>query len=845
MAGKQGGPLAGLRVLEFTTDVAGPFATRLLAEYGADVMKVEPPGGDRSRRHGPFKGNTEHIEGSGRFLFLNMNKRGIVLDLDAASDLAVARELAAAADVVVEDFEPGRMAHLGMGYEALSAQRAGAVLVSITPWGQDGPYAGLRMTDLVAQAMGGPMLWTGSANREPLRVGGGGAVALYHAGSMAALAAMTALHRRDETGEGDHIDLSIYETQVGTRDRSAPYLQNFIYNGTEPRRQLHGTAFANGIRPCADGYVHINVSPNKVRDFLRMIERPDLADDPGTAGRIGTVEFFEEVEGAYAVWLLERSKTEVVEAAQRARLLAGAINTLTDLVKDAHFQARGFWETVADSQGGSITVPGHPFRLPASPPPPLTRAPRLDEHGVAIRAEAAALTVEPVRVVTSAGPGRLPLEGVRVGDITLVWAGPHATQLLADWGAEVIRVEPITRIQPQTRWGERKTSREEEMHRGSLGIASRGGFPNAEPGSDPWNRNSGFNSHARNKRSMACDVMTQEGRDHFLRLIETCDVFVENNIPETIAKAKITYEDLVPHRQDLVMVSMPAYGLSGPYSWYRSHGTQLEGTIGHTVARGYVDGPPDQAGDAYTADAFAGVHAALAVLMALRHRRLTGQGQHIELAQADNFLPVLAELILDVTMNGKDLGPWGNRHRRNAPHGVYPCIGDDEWIAIECEDDDDFARLCATLDLGDLGADVRFATAGARMANAAELDRRIAERTRAQEKWALFRKLQAAGIATGPLQRGAERIACPQLTHRGFFQPLENASTGRHLYAGPAWKMTSTPNPLRRAPVRLGEDNEYVYRQLLGLSAEEYERLLATGAVGTAYAPGLLARAHA
>jgi crotonobetainyl-CoA:carnitine CoA-transferase CaiB-like acyl-CoA transferase len=830
------GPVVGLRVLDLTTGVAGPYMTKLLADHGADVIKVEPPGGDLARQDGPFSRDTPHPEGSGRFLYLNTNKRSIILDLFDERDRTLIRSLAGESDLVVEDQPPGRLGELGLGYADLNSLSPGVVLVSITPWGQTGPYLNYRLTDLIAQAMGGPMLWTGSAEREPLRLGGG-ALALYQAGAVAALAAMVALFRRLQTGEGDHIDLSIYETQAGSRDRASPYVVSYAYNGAEPRRQLRGTALGSGMRPCRDGYINLNAGGPRLPAFLRMIGRPDLAAEPGLLQRSRTPEFFEEVEATYLSWLMQHTKAEAAAIAQSHRLLSAPVNTISDLLTDPHFRGRSVWETIDHPHTGPVEYPGRLFIMSATPRPLPRPAPLLDEHGETIRAAANAARVNPATSRPVTTTSRLPLAGVRVADVTVVWAGPHVTQLLAEWGAEVIRVEPVTRIQPSTRWAERRSTRAMEEERGRNGIASGGGYPNFEPGDRPWDRNSGFNSHARNKLSMACDVMTAEGREQFLQLVACSDVVVENNVPDTIEKAGITYDDLVRVKPDLIMLRMPAFGLSGPYRGYRAYGTHLEGLIGHHQVRGYPNGTPDEGGEVYTADAAAGVQGALAVLLALYHRQRTGQGQQIELAQAENFLPMLAELILDWTMNRHDPSPWGNRHRSHAPHNVYPCRGEDQWIAIDVGTDAEFDALCRTLDLPDLIDDPRFADTTSRWTNQSELDALLAACTSEHDKFDLTRQLQSAGIAAGPLQSAAERLACPQLQGRGFFEELENEAVGRHLYPGLIWRMTCTPNRLRRAPVTLGQDNAYIYRDLLGMSGEEYERRRTTGTIGTRYVP--------
>ena len=483
------GPLTGMHVLDLTTGVAGPYATKLLADHGADVTKVEPLGGDPARRDGPFFRDQPHPEGSGRFLYLNTNKRSIVLDLTNVEDRALVQTLVERSDLVVEDLPPGGLAELGLGYAALDRLRPGIVLVSITPWGQSGPYLDYQLTDLVAQAMGGPMLWTGSAEREPLRLGGGGALALQQAGVVAALAAMIALYRRQATGEGDHVDVSIYETQAGSRDRAQPYVVNHVYNGIEPKRQLKGTAVASGTRPCANGFVNINGSGARLSAFLRMIGRDDLAADPDLRERSRTPPFFEEVETAYLQWLMEHSKAEAAAIAQSHHLLAAPVNAIPDLLVDPHVRGRGVWETIDHPQTGPIEYPGRPFIMSGTPRPPARRAPLLDEHRAEVlknldgngqSALGNGTRADPVqrRAVTSSplpsADCRLPLAGIRVADITAVWAGPHVTQLLAEWGAEVIRVEPVTRIQPSTRWAERQSTRVLEEERGRLGIASGG-----------------------------------------------------------------------------------------------------------------------------------------------------------------------------------------------------------------------------------------------------------------------------------------------------------------------------------------------------------------------------------
>ncbi len=434
---------------------------------------------------------------------------------------------------------------------------------------------------------------------------------------------------------------------------------------------------------------------------------------------------------------------------------------------------------------------------------------------------------------------RLPLEGVRVADVTVVWAGPYCTQLLAEWGAEVIRVEPRTRAQPMTR-GAETLQREEAVRASAARGVSLLGFPHYDPLPDWWNRGASFNSHARNKLSANADFSTPEGRELFLKLIEKCDILVENNVPETIDKANIGYEVLKERNPGIIMLRMPAFGLSGPYRGYRAFGTHIEGMIGHHYLRGYRNADPAESGDVYTGDAVAGIHGAFAVTMALRHRARTGEGQLIELSQAENFLPLLGDFILDYTVNGRNTEPQANRHRSHAPHGAYPCKGDDRWVTIDCDSDGAWEAICDVLGAHDLIADERFATGVGRFNHQEELDRLLGEYTRHRDADALFWELQAAGVIAGPVWNEAQLAVDPQLAERGFFEELTRDDLGTFKYPGLIMRMANTPNALRRAPVRLAEDNEYVWREVVGLSDAEWAEAHANGQIGEGYVPGIV-----
>ncbi|MEZ4501825.1 MAG: CoA transferase [Dehalococcoidia bacterium] len=442
---------------------------------------------------------------------------------------------------------------------------------------------------------------------------------------------------------------------------------------------------------------------------------------------------------------------------------------------------------------------------------------------------------------------KLPLEGVRVLDLTVVWAGPFAGQLLAEWGAEVIRMEPLTALQPQTRGveGSRHVTREfvrREAERGAF----TGAFPNRDPGDDPWNRRVTFNSSSANKRSFTGNIRTEAGHEAFMRLVEISDIVIENNVPETITKMHVTYEELREVNPRIIMVRMPGFGLSGECANYRCWGNHLEGMAGHHLVRSYPDMTLDAAGESYACDSIAGLNAAVGAVMALRHRRRTGRGQQVEVPQIEAFVQMMGVEILDFTMNGRVAGAMGNDHRTHAPHNVYRCAPegerDDCWIAIDARTDEEFEAVCGVLEAPGLASDERFADSLSRYRHRRELDVELGALTRSRSRLELFEALQAVGVPAGPVQDEADAFACPQLRERDWFEPITRDDIGTFDQPGYLFQFDGTEMPPRRPPPRLGEDNEYVYRELLGMDKAEYEALVASGEVGTRYPDWLLER---
>lgn len=426
---------------------------------------------------------------------------------------------------------------------------------------------------------------------------------------------------------------------------------------------------------------------------------------------------------------------------------------------------------------------------------------------------------------------KLPLQGVRVLDLTVVWAGPYCTTLLADMGAEVIRVESIQTMGPPTRAAFARPS--------DAVIKSMppfvGALPNREAGKRPWNRHPLFNAHARNKRSMTVDLLKPEGLRIFKKMVAVSDVLVENNPTETMEKLGISYDELREINSGFIMLRMPAYGNDGPYQNHRSLGVHIEGVIGHTLIRGYTDMDPSSTTSVYMADAAAGAGGALAVATALNYRRRTGKGQLIQLSQAENALPYLGGTFMDYSMNGRNASTMGNRHP-TAIQGVYRCAGEDRWLALTIFDERDWELFCQAIGNPDWTADLQFIDHESRKANHDALDAHISEWTRQRTHRDAMATLQAHGVAAGAVLDQRDADEDPHYRERAMFEEAFQEDVGTFLYPRAPFKMSRSPVKIERGPVRLGEDNEYVYKTLLQLSDDEYAELEREGHIGMDYA---------
>ncbi len=400
----------------------------------------------------------------------------------------------------------------------------------------------------------------------------------------------------------------------------------------------------------------------------------------------------------------------------------------------------------------------------------------------------------------------LPLEGVRVVDSCIYWAGPMATMLLADLGAEVIKIESIQRIDL---------------------LRTQGGWPTP----DGYEWSAAFNGANRNKYDVTLNLNDPRGRDIFKKLVGIGDIVAENFSPRVMENWGLTYDVLKEINPRLIMLSMPGFGATGPWRNYVTFGPNVEMVSGMPTISGYPDGKPMMTG--YIADPIAGLAGAVAVMTALEHRRRTGEGQRIDLSQCEAVTALMGGPLMEFSMNGRLQERRGNRHHSNAPHGVYPCDGDDQWITIAVSSEREWAALCEAMGNPPWTRDAKFADMVSRSANHDELDTQISEWTSKRDKVDATRVLQQAGVAAMQVQSYADVLSDEHLVQRGLFETLTRPVTGTHPYPGFPVKLSETPLSIRRPAPTLGQDNEYVLGELLGMTEQEIGQLAGDEVIGT------------
>ena len=413
---------------------------------------------------------------------------------------------------------------------------------------------------------------------------------------------------------------------------------------------------------------------------------------------------------------------------------------------------------------------------------------------------------------------RLPLAGIRVLEIAEIWAGPFCGVLLGDLGAEVIKVESIQRI-----------------GRGRVRPdPGSPGYPDNDPGERPWNRSANFNALSRNKLGITLDLTDPRGVEAFGELVAASDAVVCNYAFGVMESFGLGYDAMREYRPDLILMQMPGFGSTGPYRRYRSMGMSIDAISGHSALRGYPDLDLTHLSLVHHPDAVGGVTAAFAICAALHYRARTGKGQFIDMSQSEAFIPHLGEIFLEHGLTGRVRERRGNDHPTMAPHGCYPCLGDDKWVTIAVRNETEWRDLCQAIGMPELADDARFSTLRSRLENRSALNEIIGVWTSERDRYEVTSLLQGRGIPAGPvIDCGPDTYDDPHLQERAYFQEVVHRDAGTYPMSGPIWKLAGGPEPLHAPAPCLGEHNEYVLGQILGFQGPRLDELEAADIIGT------------
>ncbi|WP_395106279.1 CaiB/BaiF CoA transferase family protein [Actinomadura sp. SCN-SB] len=794
MAEETPGALAQLRVVELGRDVAVPYAARLLADLGADVVKVEDPEGDPLRAAGPFHPDDRERRYGGLFEYVNANKRGVTVDLQADSEAV--RRLVRGCDILIENLGPGRLEAIGLAPGDLRESHPGLSVVRVSDFGQDGPYRDRPATPFTLQAAAGVVAPRGGP--EPVQVGG--RYLELVAGGYIAAAALTAYHGARRNGRGQDVDVSMMECAHSIL--TFPTITNAVLKRLG-RKPLSAESVLLGVRRCRDGWVGVNIlTGQQWQDVCELVGAPEYAERREDLRQGGPDR--DDFERRVEAWLSDLSVIDVVTVCQALRIPAVPVHDGASIVDAEHWREREFF--VREERGGRPFVrPSFPWRLEATPARSRRPAPAKGEHNAELLGDLDAH--DRVASEAPASGNDLPLAGVRVLDLGTFWAGGAHGTYLGAMGADVIKVESVQRP---------------DGFRYNMTAPQLG---------ERWYEGGRHRPVNLNKRGLTLDLSRPEGREPLERLIASADVIAENYAARVMDHLGLGWERVREINPGIIMVRMPGYGLEGPWRDFVGWGNPFEQVSGQAALTGPAGGPPTSPGG-YTDPAVA-LHAVVATLAALRHRERTGQGQLIEVPQIEVGACVGADPVIEYALTGHAPGRNGNRSSVFAPQGAY--VGSDgRRVALSVRDDADWKRLRTALGDPDWARDPALETVAGRHERHDALDAALGAWASEAPAEKLAGLLLEHGVPAAVVTTADDFHTDPQLTARGYYQELPHPVMGPELYPGWPMRFSHVPDQPHRAPAPLlGEHNEEILRGELGLTAGELRRLEEDRVIGT------------
>lgn len=802
--------LSRQRVLDLTDD-RGHLAGLLLAQMGADVVLVEPPGGHRTRHRGPYVDDVTDPERSLEFLAYNRGKRSVVVDPTTAAGVDELNELVASADIVITS------GAFDVDLARWRTANPTLITAAISPFGTTGPKKDWAATDLTISAASGTMTLTGDRDRPPVRISL--PQTWLNAAADTAGAVLIALHERRRSGQGQHVDSS---AQQSFADCSQFQLMTTLVGNQSPKRVPGAVEFGRFLIPwvyeCADGYVTNTFlfGPMMGPFTTRMVNwihdeggcSQELRDkdwvDFGLAVVEGrdSMDTYDEATEALGSFIKSKPKTELLTKALEDNLLMAPVTDTADVMALEHLRARGYWDDVNVERAtgpAPVRFAGPVAKTTGPALQDLAPAPSLGQHTFEVHEERR--QPQQLPPPSSDGTGQA-LADVKVVDFMWAVAGPAATRTLAAHGATVVKIE--------------SESKPDVLRGANPNIGEEGGQEN------------GLQFHSLNagKMGLTLDLRTSEARDVVLDLVKWADVLTESFSPRAMTKWGLGYDELKKVNPELVMFSSCLMGQTGPMRLFAGFGTMAAAIAGFYPVTGWPDRIPAGPFTAYT-DYISPRTSVALIMAALEHRAQTGEGQHIDFSQLENALHYLSPVLLDQEINGRTAGRHGNADATMFPHAVFPARGDDRWIAVACETQMQWGALAELVGLGqqaDLDIEQRRAVA-------TEIEDAITRWTSALDAEAAQTQLQQRGVPAHLVADGHDLQADPQMTHWRHFQHVPQPAHGKTWIEGETFALARTPSSIEWGGPIFGQHNMEVLEGLLGYDGDRVAELVIAGAI--------------
>jgi crotonobetainyl-CoA:carnitine CoA-transferase CaiB-like acyl-CoA transferase len=797
------GPFEDLLIVDISGTVATGYAGKLFANYGARVVNIEPPEGFPTRRLEPLlKGGCSAMHG-----YLNANKESVVTvdplmhPAVSAADLILVDPQTLPPSKPLEDFDTN--------------------VCAISWFGLNGPYANYHGSDAAILALSGLMRAIGEPQGPPIIPQGyqaqmiGGLSAFN--GALGFLLGQAQANKANRSAPSFCLDASIYEASMCLTDL-API--NAYNNNPLPSRMginRFPPTYPLGIWPCKDGWLGVTcLSPGQWHSFCKLLGLDDYAEIPLFQSSVSRLESADVLEPMILEALLKHSAEELFYRGQAMRIPLARVPTMDELFSvDQYVQRQAFADYSCRDE--TFQGPTLPFRLLKTPPVLGGRVADLGANNE--RWGNTDHTSNPISgVEKEASPRKeaspseetlshLPLQGLRIIDLSMGWAGPLAARNLADLGATVIKVESCTRFDWWRSWEATKEWIEDDGAEKSLP----------------------YNYANRNKLDITLDLESDAGRDLLLRLVADADAVVENYSGGVLPRLKLDYEHMAKVNPELVMVSMRAFGCTGPWANFRAYGSTIEHSSGLPHLSGNEHQLPVMQHVAM-GDSIAGLNGTAALLTALYHKKLTGQGQFVDLSQAECLFPLAAPGILHQSVYGQKPQRFGNKHADHVPYGVFPCSGEDRWLLLEVQNNVDWQRFC---DRYPQFLSFKQLSVVERREQNDKIETALVEWTQDQDAAFLMRELQRMGITAAVLNDGADLLKDPHLLARGYQQFIERDFVGRQPHPSPPWRLGVQPLTVTAPAPTLGQHNQLVLGETLGLNQAELELLAEAGVIGS------------